>query len=64
MAAYHVGAVMFAFDDRGAPAGASFKVYAGDNRPVLFVTFRDADRARKAAALMQQVIDLAETLGP
>jgi hypothetical protein len=64
MAGHHVGAVMFVFDDRGTPVGAGFKLYDADNRPGLTLTFRDAERARKGAQLMQQLIDLAETIGP
>lgn len=61
MAAYHVGAVMLAFDNHGVSSGAGFRVYDGD-RTLMTLTFRDTDRARKGAELMQQLVEIAEKI--
>jgi hypothetical protein len=57
MAGYHVGAVMLAFDDRGVAPGAGFRLYDGD-RTLLTLTFRDAEGARKGAALLQELVEI------
>jgi hypothetical protein len=61
MAAYHVGAVMLAFDDHGVSPGAGFRLYDGD-RTLLTLTFRDTDRARKGAELMQQLVEILDKI--